>query len=367
MVDLNDLTVAIPSRGRVNLVVRLLQVLEADSPDVEVLLVDDSAPAEQAALAEAVSRLPRGQLLPAEVNVSAKRNLAAQRASGSIVLFLDSDCLPQPGLATAHARFWSQAPEDAACGLGVLEFEGRQDGWLRVVRASDLLSPFGWAKSFERVPWGPTANLSVRREVFLSRGGFDESLSPPRTGGEDVEFGIRLGLEGLVTYCVPDAVATHSTETWLGAGQVLPRLWMWGRGDAGLLKRFPHKQRANPPSLLGTFTATLAFSMLLAAITPDPAWLLAAPIWLLTTLASFSIGSRLAGRGWTGAGVALVYFALDLSRAVHASSLLDRLLLTRFDFAASDAPVWREIARDQWHQAAWLLATITALASWIST
>lgn len=363
--DLNYITVAIPTHGRADLVVRLINALKNESKDIEVIIVDDSQPEDRVIIAQALASMPRTHLLVEYINVSAKRNLAAKSASGSLVLFLDSDCIPQPGLITAHVNFWKNAPIDAASGLGVLNMEGPESFWWRIIQQTDLLSPFVWAKKYIRVPWGPTANLSVKRDIFLAHGGFDERLSPPATGGEDVELGLRLQSKGYVTYCIPDATAVHSTETWLKISQILTRLWMWGRGDAELLERFPERCRSNPPSLLSTLAGLTIISTILAVFTPDVRWLLVTPVTFILIMSSISVLQRKNNNTWLGAYVRLVYLVLDASRALHAKSRLSRILLNRFDFSPDDTPVWKEIAADQWHYAIWTIFTMTVFALWI--
>ena len=155
-----------------------------------------------------------------------KRNAGAAKATHDVILFLDSDVAIRRGTLRAHLDHLAQAPQDVAACLGKVEFVGQPTYAWKVIEAMQLTLPFSYPDVAESVPWGPTANLSVRRQPFLLAGGFDTSL--PRYGGEDVALGLRLTERGFRIVTAQDAVAQHAITTWSTWHQNLRRLWSFG-------------------------------------------------------------------------------------------------------------------------------------------
>jgi GT2 family glycosyltransferase len=153
------------------------------------------------------------------------RNLGARTATGDILVYFDSDMVPEPWTVEAHAR-WHHAtthalvlgfrrhveygelgPDDirraaAAGAIGTL-FDGQEQQWPEwidghMVRTDDLTSAHD--DIFRIVAGG---NLSIRRERYLDIGGNDESFT--QWGAEDTEFGYRAFVNGCVL--VPDREA----------------------------------------------------------------------------------------------------------------------------------------------------------------
>lgn len=147
---------------------------------------------------------------------SSKRNWAMQRAKGDIFAFLDSDAFPSPGWIK-NALYWLQC-FPAVCGPGVLPPE---DGFGMQMVADKVhqwvFAPWRVKAMKPRlVPWHPTFNLIVKREVATR---FDPYLT-----GEDDKFGLRI--PGGIWYH-PDILVYHSRRPafkllWRQFGQ-------WGR------------------------------------------------------------------------------------------------------------------------------------------
>jgi len=130
---------------------------------------------------------------------SAKRNWAMERAKGDIFAFLDSDAYPSQKWLS-RALFWLQC-FPAVCGPGVLPPE---DGF-GLQKVADqvhkwVFCPYRVQAMKPRiVPWYPTFNLIVKREVATK---FDPYLT-----GEDDKFGLRI--PGGIFYH-PDILVYHS-------------------------------------------------------------------------------------------------------------------------------------------------------------
>jgi glycosyltransferase involved in cell wall biosynthesis len=189
----------VPARNAAATICATLEALagqRTDAPD-EVIVVDDGSDDGTAELAA------RG---PGEVTVlrgdgrgaAEARNLGARAASGEVLAFTDSDCVPDDGWLTAGLR----ALEDADLVQGpITPIPGAPHG------------------PFDRSLWvehesglHESANLIVRRELFERVGGFEGWLDHAggRPIGEDTWFGWRARRSGARAVWAPDAVVHHA-------------------------------------------------------------------------------------------------------------------------------------------------------------
>jgi hypothetical protein len=110
------------------------------------------------------------------------------------------------------------------------------------------------------VPNHSPANLSVRREAFLSTGGFAEG-SPVADGHEELRWQGRLARRGVRIRFEPAAVVYHHNRT--GIGNLLRRSWRWGysaiEGKAGTgTSRWPWLYRRPGWLIAASFPLALA-------------------------------------------------------------------------------------------------------------
>ncbi|GGB40876.1 glycosyl transferase family A [Sphingomonas metalli] len=146
--------------------------------------------------------------------LAAARNAAARAASGELLVFLDMDCIPTPGLIADYAGFASEI--DALLMGEVMYLPGGAtagdwdyEGFAAVAeKHSDRRGPppRGWeACSDYRCFW--SLNFAMRRATFLSVGGFDERYSG--YGGEDTDFGKTLDMAGVPIAWIKGGLAYH--------------------------------------------------------------------------------------------------------------------------------------------------------------
>lgn len=160
------------------------------------------------------------------------RNLGARHATGEILIFLDCDMIPERQHVEAHAR-WHHSVSDAVIvgfrfhadfsGISATDIatatmrgdlrsllEGREvkrPEWIeREMARTQMLT----SKHDDLFVVMSSGNISLRREMFIEAGGFDESFE--RWGGEDNELGFRLIQLGLVIVADRQAVCWHQGE-----------------------------------------------------------------------------------------------------------------------------------------------------------
>ncbi len=149
------------------------------------------------------------------------KNVGIEAARAPVVLFLNDDVLPAPGLLAAHLDAHARATSAPAMVLGHSPFVRRVDDTLfhHLIRETSMV--FFYDRMIDRHglslrpadhDWGYrhawTLNLSVPREALVEVGGFRPALA--NCCYEDVELGWRLSKElGSPLLFRPDAAAPH--------------------------------------------------------------------------------------------------------------------------------------------------------------
>lgn len=133
-------------------------------------------------------------------------------AQGEIVLFLDDDIIPLPGLLKHHLAT-QQAHHDVWAVVGQILQPGQNAEalprrWSQSDLWRDLDFPFNSClpATIENAMGG---NLSVKRSRALAIGGFDEAFPPPVASRFESEFAKRLVRAGGKIYFEPSASLHH--------------------------------------------------------------------------------------------------------------------------------------------------------------
>lgn len=238
-----NLSIVIPTNGRVHLVERLLASLlpERESypyGETEVLIVNSGKP-EDAAEIEALCGKYQAVFLPGENSVRKKRNLGIRQAQYEVVLFLDSDVAAEKGLLRYHAEGFLNASEKNLGGVfGLTRFVGEKKWWWKVVEQTTYLDSFSFAERFPYNSWTIGNNVSFYRRVLLEVGMFEENFPFP-LGGDDLDMTYRITKQGYLIKSCPQAVTLHSTETWNHPKAIVDRTHRWGSMDYFLSQRHP--------------------------------------------------------------------------------------------------------------------------------
>jgi mycofactocin system glycosyltransferase len=187
-------SIIIPVRNRpeeISACLQSLRMLDYPVENVEVIVVDDASDDHTP---DVVSRFPVKLIrLKDHKQASFCRNLAAQRATGEILAFLDSDCLADP----LWLRELIPSFNDPAIGAvgGIVDSHFHEKFLDRYEKVRSSLNMGSWSRSSkegDRFFYVPSCNLLVRKEIFIRLGGFKEDLHV----GEDVDFCWRLQDQG---------------------------------------------------------------------------------------------------------------------------------------------------------------------------
>ncbi len=146
--------------------------------------------------------LPRVRLIDTgePVDASTARNLGITAVTGDLLIFLDSDCIPQPGWLRAHAA--AHAAGHPVVGGGVLP--AGSDYWHLTYNLTMFHDVFSDAPAGPR-PFLPTLNLSVDRAVVDAVGGLDVALPY----SHDLDWTTRMRTAGFTPWFCPQAAVEH--------------------------------------------------------------------------------------------------------------------------------------------------------------
>jgi GT2 family glycosyltransferase len=166
-------TIAIPTYRREQVLLDTLTYLVAlEAPAYEILVLDQTErhedTTEQALLKMDERGLIRWLRLP-EPSIPIAMNQGMVHAKCPIVLFLDDDIRPEPGLVAAHSAAHTTYPETLVAGRVLQPWDEGKD-YSADARFHFATSQGRWISEFMG------GNFSVPRSLALSLGGFDENF-----------------------------------------------------------------------------------------------------------------------------------------------------------------------------------------------
>ena len=172
-------------------------------PD-EVIIVDDGSPETQALNEVRTRHAAQGWQWLRQVNAgpAAARNLAAERATGELLVFCDADNLPRPTmLASLEEALLRQGADAVTCAFEAFRGHGE------TIQREYLLCPVPDCPELALLEncLGDT-NMIVRRDCFLSLGGF---RTTNHSASEDWEFLLRLTSAGRRLACIPEPLMDY--------------------------------------------------------------------------------------------------------------------------------------------------------------
>ena len=200
------ISIVIPTRNRAYELERCLTALQ-DEPADEVVVVDDGSTDDTPSV---LRRFGWVRSVPREHGGrSAAKNSGVAAASGDLILFIDDDVIPTPGLVQRHVAHHQRFPDPSEALLGRVTWSPS----VNVTRHMRWLEDGGPLFAYDQIDDPAdvsfrhlyTANLSLKKE-FLEP--FDEELPIY----EDTELGYRLSRRGLRLRYDAEALGHHLRE-----------------------------------------------------------------------------------------------------------------------------------------------------------
>ncbi|HYE99115.1 MAG TPA: glycosyltransferase, partial [Planctomycetota bacterium] len=219
------LSLVVPTLERRDPLFNLLRHLEHQARPADEIVVVDQSQEDDVRLRDLARRRSdvRYHRIPVRGLPNA-RNVGVSLCRGDVVLFLDDDTVPDPGLVQAHAERYED-PTVAGVGGRV---SGGYDGASGPVGRFDpgkgtVVRNFGATEACD-VDHLPGGNMSFRREVFRAVGGFDVAFGGSAIG-EETDFCLRARRAGFRLVFEPRAAVDHLH--WPTGGCRAPRFEDW--------------------------------------------------------------------------------------------------------------------------------------------
>jgi GT2 family glycosyltransferase len=250
-------SVVVPTHQRCESLRRLLNALRAQTypaERMELVVVADGCTDGTADLLRS-ERPPFGFRFLEQPGLGATmaRSHGAAWTTGDLILFLDDDTEPAPGLVEAHVRAHAETPGGAVVGAlppvmtGALDLArmGIRSWWDdEVLRLARRGHRFGYGDLL-------TGNVSVAAATFAAVGGFDTTFRCR----EDYELGLRLIRAGAPLRFAPDAVARHHESS--GLDRSLRRVQAEGAAEVKMGLRHPELRLSLPLAEVHALGGTL--------------------------------------------------------------------------------------------------------------
>ena len=175
-------------------------------PDTELIVVDDGS-------ADGTGRIAQEHgarcIRQPQAGPAAARNTGYRAASGEIVAFTDSDCVPEPDwIARLLDRF-----EEGVAGVGGTYGIANRDSLLARMIQEEIRMRH--ARFGDEVDFLGSFNVAYRKQALEEAAGFDEDFSS--ASAEDNDLAYRLLDAGWRLRFAPDAVVLHYHPARLGA------------------------------------------------------------------------------------------------------------------------------------------------------
>ncbi|NQS98284.1 MAG: glycosyltransferase [candidate division Zixibacteria bacterium] len=193
----------IPSYNAAGVVWKTIEALLAQegAEGLEIIVVDDGSTDDTS---EVVRRYPVQYIHKTNGGPASARNLGAPAAEGGIILFLDSDCVPQAGwLKAMTAPF---ADEEISGVKGV--YITRQRSLVARFVQLEFEERYRMLERQEYIDFVDSYSAAFKKDAFFAVGGFDGSF--PKADNEDVDLSYKLAKGGYKMVYQPEAVVEHT-------------------------------------------------------------------------------------------------------------------------------------------------------------
>ena len=241
-------SVIIPVKDREEELLRCLGSLRRltfPQDNLQIIVVDDGSSDSSAHVAQ----LAGAEVVPSGgtgLGPAAARNAGAAHARGDILAFIDSDCTASEGWLTELLPVFKDPAVTAVGGLvdGMCT-ESAIDRYERVMSSLTLGKRERSGSGGNDTFYLPSCNLLVRRTVFASVGGFDDSMHV----GEDVDLTWRFRDRGWTIAYLPAGRVYHEHRSTLRS--FMSRRFDYGTSEGMLQRLHPlrRKQMVIPPLL----------------------------------------------------------------------------------------------------------------------
>jgi len=231
----------------------------------EIIVVDDGSTDDTV---EEIKKFPVKYIWQKNSGPATARNRGVSDATGEIILFTDSDCVPN----IEWIREMTKPFEDPKVMAVKGAYRTNQKSIVARFSQIEFEERFEMLKKSESIDMVDTYSAGFRKGIFLKMGGFDTSF--PVANNEDTELSYRMSRLGLKMVFNPDAIVYHLNHP--DSVKRYARLKFWrGYWRMVVYKRFPDKilkDTYTPQTLKLQTLALFGIICSLPAAALFPAW-----------------------------------------------------------------------------------------------
>jgi len=174
------------------------------------------------------------------------RNRGAHEASGDIIVFLDDDAIADRLWAARLMDVYAAFPDAGVVGGRIQAvWPGKKPGWITPDLELCLGGDLNYGAEVRRLTYPQTpfgGNFSIRRDLFLSLGGFDANLGRSGSGllgCEEVDLCCQVTQQKKSIYFSPFAIVHHRVmPEKLGKPYIIKRAYYQGVSVAASERRY---------------------------------------------------------------------------------------------------------------------------------
>ena len=198
-------TVIIPAFNAESTMGKCLEALagQKTKKEFEVIVVDDGSKDKTKKIAKEFKKIPVVLLEQNHAGPAKARNLGARKAKGTIIIFLDSDCIARENWLEEILKPFENKEIAGVQGI----YESRQKEFIARFIQLEIEERYKKMKKLERIDHIGSYSAAYRRELFLESGGFDENF--PTASGEDTEFSYSLSEKNYRLVLNTKAIVEH--------------------------------------------------------------------------------------------------------------------------------------------------------------
>lgn len=153
------------------------------------------------------------------ITIPEQRNVGVKSTTGSIIIFIDANCVAEKEWLTELTRYIIDGTEDIVAGTILSSTDDKHhDTRNLLLKGKKYLSE------------APTMNLAIKKEVFEKIGYFDETFDY----GSDVDFTMRATENGYKIRYNPKAILYHN---WGSLKEEMKRAFRYGEARINILRR----------------------------------------------------------------------------------------------------------------------------------
>jgi glycosyltransferase involved in cell wall biosynthesis len=198
-----EISIIIPVYNGEKTIAKCLESLASQKTkrNYEIIAVDDGSADNTKKI---IKKMKKVRLMEQEhKGPAAARNLGAKSAKGDILLFTDSDCIPEKDWAEKMSVPFEKKEISGVQG----SYKTKQRSLIARFCQLEIEERYERMRSKKYIDFIGSYSAGYRKNVFLKAGGFDESF--PVASGEDPELSFKLSESGHKMCFMPEAVVYH--------------------------------------------------------------------------------------------------------------------------------------------------------------